>query len=1090
MEKTSPLRASLLTLVLALFALQAMPSARAEVAIVEGEVMVKYFPQTSYEERKATETEWNLELVKYHSSIDAYLYRFSGPDTWLVIDSIKKSDLVFFAEPNYLRNRQSTPNGEFYEFQWYLPQIRWDTARGEFTGRNLVTVAVIDSGVSKAHGHLLGYLLQQGEWDFADGDADASDESGHGTMVAGIITGNTNEGTGVAGICENVRILPLRVFDNAGFISEGSSVDESVLIEALDKARSAGAKVVNLSLGGPTFSYFESLAVDQCHAAGMLLVCAAGNGGNDGFGDNNDVAPTYPASYASECIISVAATDESDNLAAFSNFGIQTVDIAAPGQNIFGCDVPRKTLLYWDFQLGWQNWVQNVTYGYGLVWNWYLGRFRLATSDYLGFPGFYAPYSRISLISPTIDFSEQKGARLELRTGGILGIDDLLTLWTRENNETIEKFNSVLLYPGWQYGTLQRDISHLDGSKGELRIKIGADLSGLGAFSGGSLLIDEALITVLDQRSWAVDAMHAQHGTSFSAPIVSGIAAVLFSQAPNLTAAQVKNLILTTARPVAGLNSKLLYPAVVDYAAALRAAKALSTSTEQTPPLEFLDEIIGTWKGAQTVYVGGTKVTVNLTSTISRHGQRGLYITHKTESPEAQPVEVYQYLYDNGLTQGGFLPGSQAAVNFSATGTWVLENNAIKESLFVNLNGSQYSQETQRILVDKNTLNIFSATSYGAKILGVAVKVPENFSLVSADFTANFLNNSTLGQVCIKLSRGGSFSGFIVSPVAKYPFKGSFSASGKAAVTFKQPLGTLDLTLKTNGLADGKWDAADEVLIEAVWGIGEEKIAMELRPSSRKGALKSPLAGKTINTLIESHNESRLGFGYGFASVKPGKDGVFRFSGALADGTKLTGTARAVEDGAGGWNLPVAMPLPSVKGFLHGVATIDQTPAVEGFHLASEEPWTWTRPANARAKSFPSGFSEKLNVRGREWKWNQGTSALGGSSANFTIALSFGDSSGGFVPVSGVDGLGGVLGASNKPAWTPSPPKGFTMKIVPATGLFSGIVPAIQGGKAVMLPYQGTLFSENVESGSNGPVRGVGFVTGNGSSGTMEITQP
>jgi hypothetical protein len=110
MQKKHSLRALLFGLVLTLFALQAMPSARAEIAIVQGEVMVKYLPQTSDEERKATETKWNLELVKYHSSIDAYHYRFSGPDTWLVIDSIKKSHLVFFAEPNYLRNRQSIPS--------------------------------------------------------------------------------------------------------------------------------------------------------------------------------------------------------------------------------------------------------------------------------------------------------------------------------------------------------------------------------------------------------------------------------------------------------------------------------------------------------------------------------------------------------------------------------------------------------------------------------------------------------------------------------------------------------------------------------------------------------------------------------------------------------------------------------------------------------------------------------------------------------------------------------------------------------------------------------------------------------------------
>jgi hypothetical protein len=1067
------------------------PDGRAETAVVDGEALVHFVDGTSESARNAFESTHGLKRVRHITFINVYHYTFQGVDVWTKLSMIRASELVFYAEPNYLRNRQSVTSDRFYEYQWYLPSIRWDQARGEFTGQELVKVAVIDSGVSKAHSHLLGYLLQQGEWDFAGGDADANDESGHGTMVAGIITGNTDEGEGVAGICPTARILPIRVFDNAGFPAEGSAVDSSVLAKALEKAWQAGAKIANMSLGGGAYSQTEWLALKKCQDAGMLVVCAAGNGGRDEIGDNNDSSPIYPASYNLDCIISVAATDESDRLSIFSNHGASSVDVAAPGENIRVCDVPRSTLYEWNFNTGWEGWQPYAISGYGWVWDNFTGEWGLSTSGsfFSYFAGYYAANSSMGLISPELDLRGKVGARVEFDVSGSLGIGDYIELSFEDSSGNSNNLGKIA-YPGWTYSSLDQDISTFDGGIGRLTLDLKADLYGWGTYSSGIFTFQNIRVTVLDQSSWAVDSNRYVQGTSFSAPIVSGIAAALFSQAPSLTAPQVKNLILTTARPVAGLNGKLLYPAVVDYAAALRAAKALSTSTEQTPPLEFLDEIIGTWKGAQTVYVGGTKVTVNLTSTISRHGQRGLYITHKAESPEAQPGEVYQYLYDNGLTQGGFLPGSQAAVNFSATGTWVLENNAIKESLFVNLNGSQYSQETQRILVDKNTLNIFSATSYGAKILGVAVKVPENFSLVSADFTGNFLNNSTLGQVCIKLSRGGSFSGFIVSPVAKYPFKGSFSASGKAAVTFKQPLGTLDLTLKTNGLADGKWDAADEVLIEAVLGIGEEKIALELRPSSRKGALKSPLAGKTINTLIESRNESRLGFGYGFASVKPGKDGVFRFAGALADGTKLTGTARAVEDGAGGWNLPVAMPLPSVKGFLHGVAAIDEPPTVEGFHLASEEPWTWTRPANARAKSFPSGFSEKLNVRGREWKWNQGTSALGGSSANFTIALSFGDSSGGFVPVSGVDGLGGVLGASNKPTWTPSPPKGFTMKIVPATGLFSGIVPAIQSGKAAMLPYQGVLFSENLDIDSVGAVLGVGFISGSGSSGVMKITRP
>jgi subtilisin family serine protease len=708
---------------LALFTSLAIPSALAEIAIVEGEVLVKYLPDSQVEERKAIESQWSLELVKHHSSIDVYHYRFSGFDTWLVLDSIKKNASVFFAEPNYLRKRQSMPNDPFYEFQWYLPQIGWDTARGEFTGRAPVTVAVIDSGVSKAHSHLLGYLLQQGEWDFADGDADANDESGHGTMVAGIIAGNTDDGVGVAGICENVRILPIRVFDNAGFIAEGSAVDASVLIDALGQARAAGAKVMNLSLGGSAFSYFEFLAVEQCRAAGILLVCAAGNGGLDGFGDNNDISPTYPASYSSDCILSVAATDESDALTSFSNFGASSVDIAAPGQFIVGCDVPRLTLVEWNFNSGWQGWRSIPLRGYGWVWDNFTGEWGLSTRGpySLYFAGYYASNSEMFLTSPLFDLRGQSGARAEFDVSGSLGVDDFISLSFLDFSGD-SKFQGILCYPGWNYGSLNWDISAFDGTFGQLDLFFKADLFGLGMFSSGIFTFENIRITVLDQSSWASDSIWYSQGTSFSAPIVSGVAATLFSQSPNLTAAQVKNLILTTARPVAGLNGKLLKPAVVDYGSALRAAKALSSSPEPTPPLQFLSEALGTWKGSQTVYFGGTKLTANLTFTTQRHGSSGLYTTSKVEFPGQPATEGFQYFHDDGRTDGGFLPGSQSGVDFSFYGTWVAENRTVQQSISANLNGEHYTQEIQYILVDTNTLNIFSTNSLGARVLGTALK--------------------------------------------------------------------------------------------------------------------------------------------------------------------------------------------------------------------------------------------------------------------------------------------------------------------------------------------------------------------------------
>jgi hypothetical protein len=361
--------------------------------------------------------------------------------------------------------------------------------------------------------------------------------------------------------------------------------------------------------------------------------------------------------------------------------------------------------------------------------------------------------------------------------------------------------------------------------------------------------------------------------------------------------------------------------------------------------------------------------------------------------------------------------------------------------------------------------------------------------LLTGDFLGNFQGDAGHGQVALKIGKGGSFSGSILTPGGRVTFREEFSAGGQASVPVSSPQGTLLLSLKTSGLGDGKWDSGDEVFIEAVLRIGGQEIPLDLRPTPRKGGQGAPLVGKTINTLLESRNDSEKGFGFGFTGVKPGKDGVFRFTGALADGTKLSGSARAVEDGAGGWKLPVAMPLASVKGFLHGEAAIDSSPSAEGFHLESGQPWTWIRPVNAKAKAFPAGFTEELNVRGREWTWSKGTSALGGNSANFTLDFNFGNQTGGFIPLVGVDGISGTLGSSNKPLWTSTPPKGFAMTIMPTNGLVSGKIPGTQNGKSVMLPYQGMLFPSDMPLVSGGSVRGAGFVSSkNCPGGAMIMT--
>lgn len=400
------------------------------------------------------------------------------------------------------------------------------------------------------------------------------------------------------------------------------------------------------------------------------------------------------------------------------------MDIAAPGQFIVGCDVPRFTLYEWDFNSGWEGWQSYPVSGYGWVWDNFTGEWGLSTrgSFYSYLAGYYAPNSSMFLTSPDVDLRGEVGARAEFDVSGSLGSDDYISLAfvdsTSESN-----FQGIICYPGWNYGSLNWDISAFDGTIGQLDLFFKADLFGWGTYSSGIFTFENIRVTVLDQSAWAADSIWYSQGTSFSAPVVSGVAAALLSQAPNLTAAQVKNLILTSGRPVSSLNGKLLYPAVVDYTAALRAAKASVPSSDPAPSLEYLDEVIGTWNGTQTVYVSGIKVAGNFTTTYARHGERGLYITTKVEIPGQPAVEGFQYLYDNGQTSGGFLPETQPGANFSFSGSWVSQNRTMNLTITANLNGDLYSQQSQSSLVDKNTLNIFSTTSRGDKALGTALKV-------------------------------------------------------------------------------------------------------------------------------------------------------------------------------------------------------------------------------------------------------------------------------------------------------------------------------------------------------------------------------
>lgn len=223
-------------------------------------------------------------------------------------------------------------------------------AWSQTTGRPETLVSVIDTGVDINHPDLAnniwtnpgevpgngrdddgnGYVDDVNGWDFYNGDNtvfDAGDGDEHGTHVAGTIAAEGNNDTGVTGVNWRASIMPLKFLGpNGGFTSDA--------IKAIDYAVAEGASISNNSWGGGGYSQSLKDAITRADAAGHLFVAAAGNGGLDGVGDDNDVTPSYPASYDNPNIISVAATDKDDELAGFSNFGERTVDLGAPGVRI------------------------------------------------------------------------------------------------------------------------------------------------------------------------------------------------------------------------------------------------------------------------------------------------------------------------------------------------------------------------------------------------------------------------------------------------------------------------------------------------------------------------------------------------------------------------------------------------------------------------------------------------------------------------------------------------------------------------------------------------------------------------------------
>ncbi len=226
------------------------------------------------------------------------------------------------------------------------------------TGSATVYVGVIDEGIQHKHPDLTGQVRNPGEygktsgvdddkngkvddvygWDFASNNKSVYDggttgaKDDHGTHVAGTIGAKANS-TGVVGVNWNVRLISGKFLGADG----GTLANAIKAIDYFTDLKRRGVNIVatNNSWGGGGYSQALKDAIERANQANILFVAAAGNGGGDGIGDNNDSYPSYPASYTNSNVISVAAITRTGARASFSNYGKTSVDLGAPGADIW-----------------------------------------------------------------------------------------------------------------------------------------------------------------------------------------------------------------------------------------------------------------------------------------------------------------------------------------------------------------------------------------------------------------------------------------------------------------------------------------------------------------------------------------------------------------------------------------------------------------------------------------------------------------------------------------------------------------------------------------------------------------------------------
>lgn len=281
---------------------------------------------------------------------------------------------VEYAEPNYVYTHNAVSNDSYFmngslwgmygdassPSNQYGSQAAEAWARGS-TGSSGVVIGIIDEGIQYTHPDLTancwtnsfdpvdgidndnnGYIDDFRGWDFAGNDNTTFDgtQDDHGTHVAGTIGASGGNGTGVAGVNWSIKMISAKFLGRNGGTT-ANAIKALDYISDLKIRHGINIVATNNSWGGGGFSQSLQDAIERSNQANIMFIAAAGNGGRDGIGDNNDATANYPSNYTNANVLAVAAITSGGAKSSFSNYGAATVDIGAPGSGIYST-VPGK----------------------------------------------------------------------------------------------------------------------------------------------------------------------------------------------------------------------------------------------------------------------------------------------------------------------------------------------------------------------------------------------------------------------------------------------------------------------------------------------------------------------------------------------------------------------------------------------------------------------------------------------------------------------------------------------------------------------------------------------------------------------------